>query len=66
MKRVLAIIVKKCNNRSKNIKVFRKYADIHYISYMRCVMSNFTVNGVYSSKACSNLVELEGTLPKYE
>lgn len=34
-------IVKNCNNVGKFPKVFRKNADIHYISYKRCVYVEF-------------------------
>lgn len=59
---VLKNIVKICKYLDKKAKVFRNYADIHYISYKRCVMSNFTVNGVYSYTS-ANLYSYLGRVP---
>ena len=62
---LLTINVTNCNNVSKNPKVFRKCADIHYISYKRCAMSNFTVNGVYSYTS-ANIYSYLGRVPTNE
>lgn len=44
---VTNIIVTFCKDIVKNPKVFRKCADIHYISYKRCIMSNFSIHTNY-------------------
>ena len=59
------LFVKFCKYFSKNPKVFRNYADIHYIYYKRCAMSNFTIssiNGVCSYTS-SNIYSYLGRLP---
>jgi len=57
-----ALIVKNCKYYLKNPKVFRNIADIYYVYIMRCAMSNFTVNGVYSYTS-ANIYSYLGRVP---